>query len=158
MPVLHETFLVPVHMYDSETMLWKEKERSRIRAVQIDNLRGLLGIRRMDRIQNAQIREFCLVKKGLDERIDEGVLKWYGHVERMERYRNAKRVYIGECAGSCPVGRLWKRWIDTVWMSGKQSEWCRIGVNGGVCEGKCMRLTPRDEPLTLMRCHSCGLP
>ena len=27
-------------------MLWKEEERSRIRALQMDNLRGLLGIRR----------------------------------------------------------------------------------------------------------------
>ena len=29
-------------------LLWKENERSRIRAVQMDNLRDLLGIRRMD--------------------------------------------------------------------------------------------------------------
>ena len=40
--VLHETLLVPVLMYGSETMLWKEEERSRIRAVQMDNLRGLI--------------------------------------------------------------------------------------------------------------------
>ena len=50
---LHETLLIPVLMYGSETMLWKEKERLRIRAVQKDNLRGLLGIRRLDRIPNA---------------------------------------------------------------------------------------------------------
>ena len=31
----------------------KDKERSIIRAVQRDNLRGLLGIRRMDRVLNA---------------------------------------------------------------------------------------------------------
>ena len=31
--VLHERLLVPVLMYGSKTMLWKEKERSRIRAV-----------------------------------------------------------------------------------------------------------------------------
>ena len=54
--VQHEILFVPVLMYGSETMLWKEKERSRIRAVQMDNLRGLLGIRR----------------------IDEGVLRWRG--------------------------------------------------------------------------------
>ena len=29
----------------SETMIWKEKERSRVRATQMDNLRGLLDIR-----------------------------------------------------------------------------------------------------------------
>ena len=37
--VLHESLLVPVLMYGSETMVWtEEKERSRIRAVQMDNL------------------------------------------------------------------------------------------------------------------------
>ena len=36
--VLQETFLVPFLMYGSDRMLWKE-ERSRIRAVQMDNLR-----------------------------------------------------------------------------------------------------------------------
>ena len=33
----------------------------------MDNLRGLLGIRRMDRVLNARIRELCGVRKGLDE-------------------------------------------------------------------------------------------
>ena len=58
-------------------MLWKEKKRSRVRAVQIDNRRGLLGIRRMDRVPNAWIRELCGVKS-LDERIDEGMLRGRG--------------------------------------------------------------------------------
>ena len=64
--VLHDTLLVHVLMYDRETMLWREKERSRVRAVQMDNLRGLLGIRRMDIVLNAQIRELCELRKGLD--------------------------------------------------------------------------------------------
>ena len=42
--VLHETSLVLVLMYGSEIMLWKEKERSRIRVMQMDNLRRLLVI------------------------------------------------------------------------------------------------------------------
>ena len=42
--ILHETLLAPVFMYGSETVFWKEKERSRIRAVQMDNLRKLLGL------------------------------------------------------------------------------------------------------------------
>ena len=33
------------------------------------------------------------MKKGLDERIDEGVLWWFVPVERMENDRTAKRVY-----------------------------------------------------------------
>ena len=39
----------------------------------MDNLRGLLGVRRMNRVPKARIRELRGVKKGPDERIDEGV-------------------------------------------------------------------------------------
>ena len=34
--ILHETLLVPVRMYGSKIMLWKEKERSRIKAVEME--------------------------------------------------------------------------------------------------------------------------
>ena len=70
----------------------------------------------MDRVPNARIRELCGEKKGVDERIDEGVLRCFGHVERMENDRidNYNRDYVGECAGSRSVGRARKRWTDTV--------------------------------------------
>ena len=38
-------------MSGNETMLWKEKERSRYKALQMDNVRGLLGIRRMEDLE-----------------------------------------------------------------------------------------------------------
>ena len=82
--VFHETILVPVLMYGS-------------------------GIRRTNRVPKARIRELCLVKKGLDERIDKGILQWFGDVERVENDRISKRVYVGECAGSRSVSRLRKR-------------------------------------------------
>ena len=80
----------------------------------MDNLRGLLGIRRIDRVPNAWIRQLCGVRKGLDERIDEFILQWFGHVERMKRDTITKTVYGGECAGTRSGGRLWKRLTDTV--------------------------------------------
>ena len=46
--VFHETLLVPFLLYGNETMM----------TVQMDNLIGLLGIRRMDEVLNAQIREW----------------------------------------------------------------------------------------------------
>ena len=46
------------------------------------------------------------VTKRADERIDEGVLQWFVHVEND---RIAKRFYVGECADSCSVGRPRKR-------------------------------------------------
>ena len=35
------------------------------------------------------------MKKCLDERIDEGTLRWIGHVERMEKDRIDKSAYVG---------------------------------------------------------------
>ena len=61
-------------MYVSMIMLWKEKEKSRIRTVQMDSFRGFRG---MDKAPNARTRELFGVKKGLGERIDESILRWY---------------------------------------------------------------------------------
>ena len=63
------------------------------------------GTKGMNRVPNTRIRELGGVKEGLDE----GVLRWFGYVKRMERHRIGKRVYVGECAGSRSVGRPQKR-------------------------------------------------
>ena len=78
----------------------------------MDNLRGLLGIRRMDRVLNAWIREMWNYKGET-----EGLIRVFGGLAMW-------RVYLGVCASSHLVGRLKKRWNDTeelfkVWMSGK---------------------------------------
>ena len=117
----------------------------------------MLGIGRMNSVPNALIRELCRLKKDLDEKIDEGVLRWFGHVERVERDRIAKRVYVGECASSLSVGRKWKRWIDYVKeclkkrclyirqarrMDQNRSEW------QGLEKGKCIGLARGMNPST----------
>ena len=52
--------------------------------------------------------------KGVNERIKEGVLQLFGHVERMENDNIIKKDYVGRCAGSHSEDRWQKRWIDTV--------------------------------------------
>ena len=69
----------------------------------------MLGIRRMDKVPNTWIWELCGVIKGMDKRIDEDVLHWCSHVERMENDRIAKRFNVCGCGG-----RQWKKLIDTV--------------------------------------------
>ena len=51
-----EALLIPVLLYGSEAMVWRKEESSRTKAVQMDSLRGPLGIRRMDKLPNAQIK------------------------------------------------------------------------------------------------------
>ena len=71
----------------------------------MDNLRSLLGVKEMDRVPNAWTKKLCRVAKC----VDESVLRWFGHIERMENDRMAKRVYVGKCVGSRLVGRPQKR-------------------------------------------------
>ena len=77
----------------------------------------------------------CGLAKGAGERIDKGIVQWFGHVERMKNDSIAKRVYVEECAGSRSVGWPQKRCIDTVKdclkkKFGKQGKWFMTGVNG----------------------------
>ena len=104
----------------------------------MDNLKRLLDIRIMDKVPNARIRKLCGGTKGVHEKIDAGVLRWFGHVERMEMDRIAERVYVWECASCCSVGRPRKKHINTVkdclkkngMDVNKQGEWCMIGMYG----------------------------
>src|SRR5678815_2321686 len=80
----------------------------------MDNSRSMLGVRRINKMRNERIREWCGVKKGVNERINESMLRWFGHVERMNGSRLVKRMYSGECVGNRPVGRPNKKWIESV--------------------------------------------
>ena len=74
--VLHETLLIPVLMYGSETIIWKGKQRLRIEAVQTSDLRGLLDIRRVDKLLNVGIREMYGMTKRIDVGVSNGSAMW----------------------------------------------------------------------------------
>ena len=90
---LHEGVLVPTLTYGCETLVWHEREKSRVRAVEMDMLRGVCGVRRIDWVRNEVVRERCGVQKSVDQRVEESVLRWYGHVARMGDERIVKKVY-----------------------------------------------------------------
>ena len=60
---------MPDLLHGCETMIWREKERSRLKAVQMDSLRGPLSIRRIERGMNAWITEMSGVMKGVDKSV-----------------------------------------------------------------------------------------
>ena len=63
--------------------------------MQIESLRGLLGSKIMNRVPNARVRELCGVTKGVDERIDDGVLEWFDHMGRIRKDMISKKEYMG---------------------------------------------------------------
>ena len=50
----------------------------------------------------------------LASRADQRVLRWFGHVERMDEYRMARRVLMAEVSGRRVRGRPRLGWIDGV--------------------------------------------
>ena len=56
-------------------------------------LRSLVGVSRMDRVGNEEVSNRAEIERELASRADQGVLRWFGHVERMDENRMARRVY-----------------------------------------------------------------
>ena len=73
-------------------------------------LRSLVGVSRMDGVRNEEVRRRAGIERELASRADQRVLRWFGHVERMDEYRMARRVLKGVDDGS-----KWRLgWMDSV--------------------------------------------
>ena len=46
----------------------------------------------MDRVRNEQVCRRVGIEKELVDRVDQRVLRWFGHIERMNEYRLTRRV------------------------------------------------------------------
>ena len=53
-------------------------------------LRSLVGVSRMDRVTNEEVRRRAVIESELVSRADQRVLRWFGHVERMDEFRMAR--------------------------------------------------------------------
>ena len=104
-------------------------------------------------------------QKGVDEKIYGDVLRWFGHVDRLENDRITKRVYVRVRTGSRSLGRPRKRWNDTVkdWLRKRALEVRRARKmihDRSVWRGFVRRNAwgVARVPLTLTICHTCELP
>ena len=53
----------------------------------------------MDRARNEEVSRRAGIERELPSRADQRVLRWFGHVERMDEYRIARRVLMAEASG-----------------------------------------------------------
>ena len=53
----------------------------------------------MDRVRNEEVRRRAGIERELASRSDPSVLRWFGHVERMDEYRMVRRVLMAEVSG-----------------------------------------------------------
>ena len=71
----------------------------------------------MDRDINENVRRRAGIERELASTADQRVLRWYGHVERMEDHRMVRRVMIAEVSGGRVRGRPRLGWMDGVKMA-----------------------------------------
>ena len=77
-------------------------------------MRSSVGVSRLDRVRNDEVRRRAGIERQLTSRADQRVLRWFGHVERMDEYRIARRVLMAEVSGGRIRGRPRLGWMDGV--------------------------------------------
>ena len=66
--------------------------RHRLNVFEMRCLRSMCGVTIMDRERNEHIRRRVGMVHELTARVDESVLRWFGHMERMDDERLVKSV------------------------------------------------------------------
>ena len=93
-------------------MGYEKAERRKVNVLEMKCLRSLVGVSRMDRVRNEEMRRRAGIERELASRADQRVLRWFGHVERMDEYRMVRRVLMAEVNGGRVRGRWRLGWMD----------------------------------------------
>ena len=56
-------------------------------------------VSRMDRVRNEEVRRRAGIERELANRADQRVVRWFGHEERLDDYRMARRVLMAKVSG-----------------------------------------------------------
>ena len=107
-----EKVAVPTVMYESWGM--KVTERQKLNVFEMKCLRNMTGVSRLDRVRNEVVRARTGVRRELAARVDVNVLRWFGHVERMDNERLLKKVMNAKVDGRSARGRPRFGWMDGV--------------------------------------------
>ena len=74
-------------LYGAETWTLKETDENKLNTFKMNCLRKILGVTRLDRIRNVDIRERLGVKETVNDRIDVKRMRYFGHISRMQHAR-----------------------------------------------------------------------
>ena len=112
--VLYEKVFVPTVTYGSESWGMKVTERQKLNVFEMKCLRSMTGVSRLDRVRNEVVRARTGVRRELASRVDVNVLRWFGHVERMDNERLLKKVMNAKVDGRSARGRPRFGWMDGI--------------------------------------------
>ena len=77
-------------------------------------MRSLVGVSRLDRVRNEEVRKRAGIERESASRADQRVLRWFELMERMNEYSMAVRVLKAEVSGGRVRGRPRLGWMEAV--------------------------------------------
>ena len=86
---LYEGVIVPTALYGAEAWGMRSADKRKVNVIEMKCLRSFVEVSRMDRVRNEAVRRRAGIERELASRADQRVLRWFGHVERMDEYRMA---------------------------------------------------------------------
>src|ERR1044072_1204345 len=89
---------LPSVMYECETWMINARARKSLNVFEMKWLRAIFKLREIDPITNERIREMGRWKRSVVDRAEEGMLKCFGHMCRMNEIE------------------WWVRYLDSSWM------------------------------------------
>ena len=113
--------IVPTALYGAEAWGLRSTERRKVNVLEMKCLRSLVGVSRMDRVRNGEVRRRAGIERELASRADQRVFRWFGHVERMDEHRMARRVMMEEVSGE-RVRRRPEVRLDGWWEGGLRQQ------------------------------------
>ena len=90
----------------------RSAERRKVNVLEMKCLRSLVGVSGMDRVRNEEVHRKAGIERELASRAEQRVLRWFGHVERIDDYRMPRRVLMAEVSDGRVRGRPRLGWID----------------------------------------------
>ena len=83
-------------LYGPEAWGLRTAYRTKVNVLEMKCLRSLVGMSRMERVRNDEMRRIARKQRKLASRMDQRLLWWFEHVERMDKYRMARMVLMVE--------------------------------------------------------------
>ena len=65
----------------------RSAEKRKVNVLEMKCLRNIFGVSRMDTVKIKEVHRRAGIENELATRPDYRVLRWFGHVERMDKYR-----------------------------------------------------------------------
>lgn len=110
---VYKTVYLPILLHGGENWVLTEKQERRLQAIEMKYHRKVLGVCRMDKRRNEDIRKELGIKS-VKQILEEKKLRWFGHIVRMEEGRQVKKSWEARPLGKNKRGRPKQKWDSSV--------------------------------------------